>query len=171
MFRKFKFEESLYASLQEIPYSTRYKMDVVGLRLDLAAWKKLPLEERNVLCHLSVRSQGERDAYREFLVMTLKRSGSEPSFSETMRLENERAQWENPGRMPTAVVEASFRAGLPLRTDDWLRFDDMERYVLFRVALEKSTLMTQVLAEFIKGGHRGSQDRHSEILRKAHSEG
>jgi hypothetical protein len=152
MFRKFKFEEPQYADLREIPYSTQYKLDVVGLGLDIATWRKLPLEERNVLCHLSVRSQGEREAYREFVILSVKRSGARPSFMETLQQENERSMWENPARMPTGVVEASFRAGLPLRPEDWLKFDDMERYVLFQVTKKSPGSMIEVLKEFLRSG-------------------
>lgn len=35
MFRKFKFEQSIYDRLQGIPLSTRYKLDRVGIHFDL----------------------------------------------------------------------------------------------------------------------------------------
>jgi hypothetical protein len=155
MFRKFKFEEEHYETLGVIPYSTRQKFDLVGLKLDAASWKKLPLQERQVLCHLSVRSHGERDAFRDFLVMALERAGVTPVFEEPSANVLSRAGWENPGRMSTRVVEASFRAGVPLRPEDWLRFDDMERYVLYRVAHEEPERMAQVIAEILKGARRG----------------
>lgn len=167
MFRKFKFEEPRYTVLDEVPYSTRFKLDTVGVVMDAATWRRLPLEERNVLCHLSVRSQGERDAYRGFLVMALHRAGVEPSFPEPLRVENERLAWENPARIPSLVVEASFRSGLPLRPEDWLRFDDMERYVLYRVAQENPEALAQVVAEFIRGGRKGPPTIDEPRLRRA----
>jgi hypothetical protein len=152
MFRKFKFEQSLYPMLAEPPFSARYKLDVVGIRIKSDVWKKIPLEERNVLCHLSVRSQGERDAYREFVILAIRRTGAEPDFSDEIRLQSEREQWENPARIPLTVAEASLSVGLPLRLEDWLKFDDMERYVLFRAAQEKMSVMAAILEEFLRGG-------------------
>jgi hypothetical protein len=151
MFRKFKFEESLCADMREIPFSTRFKMDEVGLRIETSTWRKLPLEERNVLCHLSVRSQGERDAYREFLILSVKRSGAKEAFPENSRLESDRSMWENPGRMPSLVAEASFGAGIPVRPEDWLNFDDMERYTLFQISKERPEWMSEALKEFLRG--------------------
>ena len=59
---------------------------------------------------------------------------------------------KTPGRIPISVVESSFGAGLPLRPEDWLRFDDLERYVLFRVTREKPEVLAEVLREFLRSG-------------------
>jgi hypothetical protein len=150
MFRKFKFEEALYEALQDIPYSVRQKIDLAGLRLTTEAWRRLPPEERGVLCHISVRSQGEREVYRAFLILALSRLGLTPEVLEAERLREERARWEDPLHVPEEVAESSSRAGLPVAEDDWLMFDDTERYVLFRVSQEKPERVGDVLMELLK---------------------
>ena len=63
MFRQFKFEEALYPKLEGIPLSTRFKLDTIGVEFPLPIWGRLALEERWVLCHMPIRSKGERECY------------------------------------------------------------------------------------------------------------
>jgi hypothetical protein len=138
MFRKFKFEEPLYGDLDSIPLSTRCKLDAVGLDLPPAAWKALAREEKMVLCHLSVRSQGEKDCYRGYVLHLLKRLDQSPVFLDFARLEREKSEWENPVRIPREVEEQAGKAGFAISQRDWLKMDDLERYALFKLSASPS---------------------------------
>ncbi len=81
MFRQFKFEEPLYQKLDRIPISTQFKLEGIGSNFPLDAWNRLPLEERWVLCHLGIRTKGERECYSQYLAYVLRRQGIAPVLS------------------------------------------------------------------------------------------
>ena len=52
MFRRFKFEEDFYDRLRCIPFSTRFKLDLAGVKLSLKSWNLFSEEERAKLCEM-----------------------------------------------------------------------------------------------------------------------
>ena len=151
MFRKFKFEEDLYGNLKDIPMSTRFKLDQVGLKLGVKSWNRFSPEEKKVLCHLSVRSQGELDCYKEYLLSLLRRLKEKPEWTDPAAAQEERNQWENLGHIPECVyLKALSLKGL-ITQGEWIRLDDLERYTLFRLSLEKygDALFARALEEFL----------------------
>ncbi|HEV2354476.1 MAG TPA: nitrate reductase associated protein [Puia sp.] len=151
MFRKFKFEEEIYSKLQGIPMSTRFKLDRVGIKLGGKTWNRFSAEEKQVLCHLSVRSQGEMECYREYLLYLLNRLKEKPELLDPETGKKERAQWENLSRIPeTVYLKVLSLKGL-ITPVEWLRLDDLERYALFRLSVEKysDALFGKALEEFL----------------------
>ncbi len=60
MFRKFKFEEDFYDQLKCIPFSTRHKLDLAGVKLSLKSWNVFPEEDRQRFCEMS--ADGEQSS-------------------------------------------------------------------------------------------------------------
>jgi hypothetical protein len=151
MFRKFKFEESLYSKLPSIPMSTRYKLDRVGLRLGVKSWNRFSIEEKNVLCHLSVRSQGELECYKEYLLYLLQRLKEKTEWLDPEAAKRERSQWENLTRIPETVYLKALSLNSLLSPVEWIRLDDLERYALFRLSAEKynEPQFVKALEEFL----------------------
>src|SRR5581483_10161915 len=137
MFRKFKFEEAHYQDLSAIPMSTRYKLDRVGLQVDPKTWSQFSMEERRVLCHLSVRSQGEVECYEEFLASLLRRHKAKIEKRDPLESRRERGEWENLNRIPEQVYLRVLKLKKLLTPQEWIDLDDLERYVLYRLSLEK----------------------------------
>ena len=151
MFRKFKFEEDLYVKLSSIPVSTRYKLDRVGLKLNPKTWSRFAQEEKLVLCHLSVRSQGEQECYKEYLLYLLNRLKEKAEWIDPGTLRAEKMEWESLGRIPEGVyLKALALKGL-ITPVDWIRLDDLERYALYRLSVEKygESLFARALEEFL----------------------
>lgn len=151
MFRKFKFEEPLYETLKDIPLSTRHKLERVGLRLTAKTWNRFSIEEKKVLCHLSVRSQGELDCYKEYLLFLLKRIKEKPEWTNSETAQAERNQWENLGQIPESVYMKALSARGLITPVEWIRLDDLERYALFRLSQEKynEEIFAKALGEFL----------------------
>jgi len=137
MFRKFKFEEPLYEALAAIPLSTQFKLDRVGMRLSLKNWGRFAPEERQVLCHLPVRSQGELECYKKYLSFLLKRWKEHCEPLDPQAAANERSQWENLNGVPESVYLKALRFRVLLTPENWIELDDLERYALFRLSTEK----------------------------------
>lgn len=151
MFRKFKFEESIYPDLPRIPLSTQYKLDRVGVQLTLKSWNRLSQEERNVLCHLSVRSQGELECYKEYLLYLSRRLKEKVEWTDPNAGSREKVQWETLARVPEGVYLRALRLKVLMNPADWIQMDDLERYALFKLSLEKEPLelFAKALQEFM----------------------
>lgn len=144
--------------------STRFKLDAVGVKLSLRTWNRLAEEERLVLCHLSVRSQGERECYRRYLEFLLGRLGDPLEEVDAKRLRAERADWENLTAVPLEVARRAAALGSPLTEEEWIQMDDLERYALVKLAGGKHdhANFQPALEEF--------RDRHGMELRRSGQE-
>jgi hypothetical protein len=151
LFRKFKFEESIYEKLQKVPLSTQFKVDRVGIRLRLKSWNRFSKEERQVLCHLPVRSQGELECYKEYLSSLLRGLREKIEWLDPPAPSLIGAEWENLARIPEVVYLQALRLKVLLRPEDWIGMDDLERYALYRLSLESSgrEWFVKALQEFL----------------------
>lgn len=136
MFRKFKFEQDFYDQLRCIPFSTRYKLDLAGVKLSLKSWNLFSEEERSKLCGMDAEGP-EAAHYRELLVSLLQKLGEPAKFLEPAQLEQEKAQWGNPNQVPTDVAAKISQLGLTIRPEDWKKLDDLQRFVLFKLSQGK----------------------------------
>jgi len=136
MFRKFKFEEDFYDQLKCIPFSTRHKLDLAGVKLSLKSWNLFSEEERSKLCKMEAEGP-EAARYREALVSLLEKLHEPVKLMETSQLESEKAQWGNPSRIPADVEAKISQLGLTIRPEDWKKLDDLQRFALFKLSLGK----------------------------------
>lgn len=149
MFRQFKFEEALYQKLEQIPISTRFKLESLGLDLPLAVWSQLVQAERWVFCHLPIRSKGERECYNGYLTYVLRRHGFPLPKRETASMGKK--AWEDLSRLPSEVAQKMRDLNLPIFWPEWIKLDDMERFCLHKFCKENAdnTLIQQAVQEFL----------------------
>jgi hypothetical protein len=150
MFRQFKFEESLYQKLEQIPVSTQFKLETMGLHLPLEVWNQLVLAERWVFCHLPIRSRGEKECYNQYLAYVLRRQMA-PALSLEPGSFPEKKPWEDLSRLPGEVAQKMRDLNLPLYWPEWIKLDDMERYSVFKFCRENAddSQIRQVVQEFL----------------------
>ncbi|HJT25615.1 MAG TPA: nitrate reductase associated protein [bacterium] len=148
MFRQFKFEEPLYQKLDQLPVSTRFKLETLGFQFPLEAWNQLALPERWVFCHLPIRSKGERECYSGYLAYVLKRHGITISSEGAA---SEKKGWEDLSRLPSEVALKMRDLNLPLFWPEWIKLDDMERFTVYKFCRENAgdALIQQVVQEFL----------------------
>lgn len=131
----FKFEDQ-DDDLETIRMSFRLKLDLLGVDLPPEDWCRIPREERYQLCRRPVRNGTEREILRITLEAILKKVGLPIRTADPERLRRERAAWSDLGRVPGEVVEQGKACGIQVGPEDWSRLDDLERYCLYRLALE-----------------------------------
>lgn len=136
MFRKFKFEEDFYDKLRCIPFSTRYKLDLAGVKLSLKSWNLFSEEERDKLCQMEAEGP-EATHYREVLVALLQKLGEPAKFLESAQLEQEKAQWGDPNKIPADISAKISQLGLTIHPGDWKKLDGLQRFVLFKLSQGK----------------------------------
>ncbi len=151
MFRKFKFEEGVYEKLQTIPLSTQFKLDRIGISISQNSWIHFSPEERLVLCHLSVRSQGEQDCYRDYLTYLLRHNREPVTPMEQQVVLGEKSQWEGLARVPESVYLRALGLKAMITPADWIRLDDLERYALFKLSGDSPSVHSfeKALQEFL----------------------
>ncbi len=151
MFRKFKFEQDFYDKLRCIPFSTRYKLDLAGVKLSLKSWNLFSEEERAKLCEMD--AEGPESAhYRELLVSLIQKLGETAKFLEPAQLDQEKAQWGNPDHIPADISSKISQLGLEIRPEDWKKLDTLQRFVLFKLSQGKHDHVNlgPALKEFLK---------------------
>ena len=150
MFRQFKFEEPIYQKLDQIPISTRFKLETMGVQFPMEVWNQLVLAERWVFCHLPIRSKGERECYNGYLAYVLKRHGLTVTPEGTGAF-SEKKGWEDLSRLPAEVAQKMRDLNLPLYWPEWIKLDDMERFTVYKFCRENSgdPLIQQVVQEFL----------------------
>ena len=136
MFRKFKFERDFYDHLRCIPFSTRYKLDLAGVKLSLKSWNLFSEEDRSKLCEMDAEGP-EAVHYREALVSLLQKLGEPTKFLEPAQLEQEKTQWGNRNQIPADVAAKISQLELTIRAEDWKKLDDLQRFVLFKLSQGK----------------------------------
>jgi hypothetical protein len=149
MFRQFKFEEPTYPKLEKIPISTRFKLDALDLQFSMECWNKLPLEERWVLCHLPIRSRGERESYILYVSYLLRRLGFTASARDNST--PKKNAWDELSRVPSEVAQKMAELNLPLYWPEWIKLDDMARYAIYKLCQEEAdpALIQQLVQELL----------------------
>jgi hypothetical protein len=137
MFRKFKFEEDFYNQLRCIPFSTRMKLDLAGVKLSLKGWNLFSEEDRQKFCEMSAQSKEDAALYRKALVTLLEKIGEPVKFLEPSQLDSEKSLWGNPEEVPADVAAKVSQLGLKLEPGDWKKMDDLQRFVLLKLSQGK----------------------------------
>ncbi len=123
---RFAFEEETWATLEFMPFALRYRLDRAGVKLPLAAWQKLPHDERVALCEHPVETPEQRDALRAQCTALGARSGHPAKAIEP-------SPEPPPWRSYEAFERVRARLGHLLRVR-WEALSDERAYVLWRLS-------------------------------------
>jgi hypothetical protein len=146
--RLFGFEADLYPSLRCIPMAIRYKLDMVGLKVSLKAWNRLPAERRVELLHAwPVNTAAECQVLHNTLCRWLTAVSDEPLRPITL---DGPPPWRDTTQLCAAVEAQGARARPPLTLDEWASFRLLERFALVKLAAAKHEQgrFPRALAEF-----------------------
>lgn len=130
--RLFSFETDVDERLELLSLDVRRRLDLAGVHLSLAAWKKLSFAERLALCHLPAEAPEERESYRVIAAGFAERAG-EPA--RTLATEGP-PKWRTSEGFE-AVRDAARSAGAAVELAWWAALDDAERFALVHLAAPK----------------------------------
>ncbi len=135
MFYRYRFESEIYPSLSRIPLHVRMKLDLTGVKLSLKAWLVFGMEEREVLCHLPIETEEEKNIFRSYLDSLTRRYLGEnvplvPAITS--------APWEMANQIPDSVLVMSKEKGKEITTDEWNHWNPFQRYALFKLSVSKN---------------------------------
>jgi hypothetical protein len=134
MFRKLKFEEAIYSELKSIPLSTQYKLDAIGVRLRLETWNCLSREARLLFCQIPVKTDQDKECYRNYLLYLLKRRRRQVYLLEPEQTQKEKSEWENLLHIPDRVYQMAVDLDFTISPQDWLEMGEFQRYALVKLS-------------------------------------
>jgi hypothetical protein len=135
MFYRYRCEAEIYPTLSRIPLHVRMKLDLTGVKISLKTWLAFSLEERGVLCHLPVETEEEARAFSAYLDFLSSKylggpAGKTPPIDDSL--------WTALDEIPEVVATKSDHAGQPVKLAEWKRWNDYQRYALYKLALSKN---------------------------------
>lgn len=138
---RFRFDRTP-EGLDLMPLDVRYRLDLVGLKLSLAAWQGLDLAVRIELCTHPVSTDGERADFIARIdahVASVPRIGPAP----------QPPPWCSDEGFATVSARAS-ELGFALQREAWNALDDEQRYGLFKTSAKgkREARFVDALREF-----------------------
>ncbi len=141
---RYAFESALYETLEFMPLAVRYRLDLVGMKLSLAAWQALPRDEREALCALPVETDAQRAAY----AARVERDGHVAGVPASRIAPTDHPWASDVAR--GAVIERARELGATVDPARWQGLDDARRYVIHRLCspVKDEAKFLAALAEF-----------------------
>ncbi len=129
---RFQFERAALGSdLEFIPLDVRYRLDIAGVKLSLAAWQSLDLEERVALCVRPVSTAAE---VADFAARVERLATSHGHTTSRIEPAPTPRPWAGDNALAIVASRASEVAGRTLDHARWSALDDEQRYVLTKTA-------------------------------------
>lgn len=129
----FDFEVESSENFTYIPMSVRFNLDRFGLRISLAQWQMLPLEDRKLLARFPVAEDAEIEPNFDHALFEMLRTHAnvEPEWFTP----EEAPAWRNPDSVPDSVERQAKLAGLAAPSAArWSELDPFQRYVLAKLS-------------------------------------
>src|SRR5579864_3591795 len=125
----FSFELESSENFTYIPMSVRFNLDRFGLRITLAQWPLLPLEDRKLLARFPVEDDAEIEPNFDHALFEMLRTPAnvEPEWFTP----EESPAWRRTDSVPEGVALQAGLAGLVTPSvTRWAELDPFKRYVL-----------------------------------------
>jgi hypothetical protein len=129
----FRFEVESSENLTYIPMCVRFNLDRFGLRISLAQWQLLPLEDRRLLARFPVDEDVETEPNFDHALFEMLRTHAnvEPEWFAP----EETPAWRDVSIVPGGVAHQAALASLAAPdVDAWARLAPFQRYVLAKLA-------------------------------------
>ena len=126
----FAFEAELYETLEFMPLPMRYRLDVAGLKLSLAAWQLLAREEREALCAHPVESAND---IARFVARVTEDAAAVDRPVTALAPETSPPSWSCDATRDAVIARAQ-SLGARLEPARWEALTDLQRYALAKVS-------------------------------------
>lgn len=127
----FSFESDfIAANIRCIPMAVRLKLDLVGIKMSLAAWSRCSANERKMLVEKPCHSALEKEQYAKMLDRLIRVITGEPPVS--IPVENN-PNWEEIAVVPVLLVEQADLYGMAISTGQWEALSPLQRFALVKL--------------------------------------
>ncbi len=127
----FRFEEDfIEANVRCIPMIVRFKLDACGIKLQLAAWSRFTVAERNELVNRACATIEAVESYKIFLqALLIKRTGT---AGKEIPVDDWPA-WADTNNILPALCEKADEFGWKIDADQWQRLSNLQRFALLKL--------------------------------------
>lgn len=150
----FKFEEDFVEDdVRCIPMIVRFKLDTCGIKLKLAEWSKMDVEDRNELAEKWCQSSEEIMAYRTFVQYLVRVRCHQEATPLAIDQDPTWAQlYEVPQLLQDKIAE--FNTSISLR--QWKALKPLQRFALIKLSAggHEHKNLYEALCEFHLAGNR-----------------
>ncbi|MDE1179583.1 nitrate reductase associated protein [Paraburkholderia sp.] len=129
----FNFEVESSENFTFIPMSVRFNLDRFGLRISLAQWQMLPLEDRKLLARFPVDDATDIEPNFDHALFEMLRTHAnvEPEWFSP----DEAPAWRNADAVPPGIANQAALAALTAPgVAQWSRLSPFQRYVLAKLS-------------------------------------
>jgi hypothetical protein len=149
----FDFEVASSENFTYIPMSVRFNLDRFGLRITLAQWQMLPLEDRKLLARFPVEEDAEIEPNFDHALFEMLRTHAnvEPEWFTP----DEAPAWRSTESVPDGIARQAKLAGLTAPSVTcWAELDPFKRYVLAKLSRKQEVNhdFIPAMKEFGAGG-------------------
>jgi len=126
----FRFENDFVNNLRCIPMIVRYKLDASRIKLQLADWAKLTINEKAQLANLACHTPKEIEAYGHYVnALVWKYTGQYPPI-----LKQISDSWNETQKIPQEVTQKANEYACPqLTTEQWQKLETLQRFALVKL--------------------------------------
>ena len=129
----FNFEVKSSENFTYIPMSVRFNLDRFGLRISLAQWLMLPLEDRKLLARFPVEDDAEIEPNFDHALYEMLRTHA--SVEPEWFTPDESPAWRDTASVPQSVERQAKLAGLAgPSAARWAELEPFKRYVLAKLS-------------------------------------
>lgn len=128
----FQFEDDFMEdNIRCIPMIVRFKLDACGIKLKLKEWSKMTIEERAKLANLSIDSENQLNAYRNYLEdLIAYQTGQRPSYLLPDQLNSD---WSQTDQIPSRLSNKLLEVNMSLSISQWRNLSVLQRYALLKL--------------------------------------
>lgn len=128
----FDFEEDFVEdNVRCIPMIVRFKLDACGIKLKLAEWCRMNVDERQNLANYPCTDRNDINQYREYLKNLIHtRTGNEATELPIM----ENPAWARLEELPFPLIEKLNEFNWSLSVNQWQGLSDLQRFALLKLS-------------------------------------
>jgi hypothetical protein len=128
----FAFEEDFVEdNVRCIPMIVRYKLDACLIKLKLAEWSRMTVEERSLLAVLPCETETEIEDYRNFVCDTVKRRTGQEATPLLPAAAYTPARLQN---MPSSLGEKLAQLQYAISSAQWYGLSVLQRFALVKLS-------------------------------------
>lgn len=128
----FRFEEDFAdADMRCIPMIVRFKLDACGIKLKLAEWSRMTVEERHYLTYARCEEPGQLIQYREYLCrLIIEHTRNSPTTIPVP----ENPPWSRVDEIPYTIQERLSEGSSAVSIEQWRCLTDLQRFALLKLS-------------------------------------
>jgi hypothetical protein len=127
----FRFEEDFMENnMRCIPMIIRFKMDIVGIKLKLTAWKKFSTDER---IELALMNCGLNEGTEQYTMYLKELIGKYTNGGPTVLEVDRSPEWNRPDSIPEVLAEKLREFNWRLSIPQWKSLTDLQRFALLKL--------------------------------------